>query len=545
MPTSALLPMGGAVSGVAGPNWILVGDAAGCVNPLNGEGIDYGLETGRVGAELMRTHTDLEAAWPALLTTHYGEAFSIARRLAGLITVPRLLPTAAPSGCGAPPHDVRPSRHGQPRHRRRSRLHGASVALGRTPVRTPRRSPAVHLLAVHRSSRPAAANLSPMTEPPRASRRTPATSRLRPPPPGSASHPRVRPSMFPPPPGYYGPPRFEIGNAFTWAWAKFKANRPHCSPPARCCSSAAIVIYAVAIAAVFAVVPDPRITMTDPQTGELEGVGSYFATLGVGEGAFPAPIPFAVVWAGLIRTGLRIADGERPGIRSLFSYRNAPDHADRLIMSTVTLIGIILCYVPGLAFGLFAGFTPLLRDRPRQGPVAAIKSSFAVVKANFGNALVAMLLAGLVAVRRFDRLLLRRHLHRAVGHAGARLHVPVPQRRHRRTLTAGMRKARPEPGLSSFRSSRSRRSRRRVVLLVEIRHLLARLLEGAGTKDRQTQSCGMNRPIPTNPVRRRLAARRRRRERAKDDQEEFRDRRQRARRGSTERLREDSPWRTP
>jgi len=98
MPTSALLPMGGAVSGVAGPNWILVGDAAGCVNPLNGEGIDYGLETGRGGAELMRTHTDLQDAWPALLTTHYGEAFSIARRLAGLITVPRLLPTAGPVG---------------------------------------------------------------------------------------------------------------------------------------------------------------------------------------------------------------------------------------------------------------------------------------------------------------------------------------------------------------------------------------------------------------------------------------------------------------
>ncbi len=50
---SALLPMGGAVSGVAGPNWMLIGDAAACVNPLNGEGIDYGLETGRLAAELL------------------------------------------------------------------------------------------------------------------------------------------------------------------------------------------------------------------------------------------------------------------------------------------------------------------------------------------------------------------------------------------------------------------------------------------------------------------------------------------------------------
>ncbi len=98
LPTSALLPMGGAVSGVAGPNWILVGDAAGCVNPLNGEGIDYGLETGRVGAELISTQSDVSEAWPALLTEHYGEAFSIARRLAGLLTVPRLLPAAGPIG---------------------------------------------------------------------------------------------------------------------------------------------------------------------------------------------------------------------------------------------------------------------------------------------------------------------------------------------------------------------------------------------------------------------------------------------------------------
>ncbi len=98
LPTSALLPMGGAVSRVAGPNWALIGDAAGCVNPLNGEGIDYGLETGRLLAEMMTEVDDLSTAWPALLRDHYGEAFSIARRLAGLVTVPRLLPTLGPAG---------------------------------------------------------------------------------------------------------------------------------------------------------------------------------------------------------------------------------------------------------------------------------------------------------------------------------------------------------------------------------------------------------------------------------------------------------------
>jgi len=98
MPTSALLPMGGAVSGVAGANWALIGDAAACVNPLNGEGIDYGLESGRLLVETMAEHTDLSRAWPALLREQYGEAFSIARRLAGLVTVPRVLPALGPAG---------------------------------------------------------------------------------------------------------------------------------------------------------------------------------------------------------------------------------------------------------------------------------------------------------------------------------------------------------------------------------------------------------------------------------------------------------------
>jgi len=97
-PTSAMLPMGGAVSHVAGRNWALIGDAAGCVNPLNGEGIDYGLETGRFVAEVLAGTDDLSLAWPALLRRHYGEAFSIARRLAGFITVPRMLPALGPVG---------------------------------------------------------------------------------------------------------------------------------------------------------------------------------------------------------------------------------------------------------------------------------------------------------------------------------------------------------------------------------------------------------------------------------------------------------------
>ncbi|MEU1983514.1 geranylgeranyl reductase family protein [Nocardia sp. NPDC019395] len=93
--SSALLPMGGAVSGIAGRNWALVGDAAGCVNPLNGEGIDYGLEGGHMLAGLL-DEPDLTRLWPELLRAKYGRTYSVARRIAGLATHPRMVPLGGP-----------------------------------------------------------------------------------------------------------------------------------------------------------------------------------------------------------------------------------------------------------------------------------------------------------------------------------------------------------------------------------------------------------------------------------------------------------------
>ena len=98
LPWSAMLPMGGAVSGVGGKNFMFIGDAAGCVNPLNGEGIDYGLETGRLAVEMLQQENDFSQAWSAELRQHYGLSFSIARRLAGYLTIPGLLPALGPIG---------------------------------------------------------------------------------------------------------------------------------------------------------------------------------------------------------------------------------------------------------------------------------------------------------------------------------------------------------------------------------------------------------------------------------------------------------------
>jgi geranylgeranyl reductase family protein len=64
-PRGGKLPMSFSVGPMVGPNWVLIGDAAGAINPFNGEGIAYAYETGRIAAE--HVHRALAAGDPALL----------------------------------------------------------------------------------------------------------------------------------------------------------------------------------------------------------------------------------------------------------------------------------------------------------------------------------------------------------------------------------------------------------------------------------------------------------------------------------------------
>lgn len=75
-----------------GPGWVAVGDAAGLINPMNGEGIDYGLESGMLAADLFLDDPD---AAPERYDTLVGDAFDsflrTGRRFSFLIGHPWIL----------------------------------------------------------------------------------------------------------------------------------------------------------------------------------------------------------------------------------------------------------------------------------------------------------------------------------------------------------------------------------------------------------------------------------------------------------------------
>jgi menaquinone-9 beta-reductase len=77
-----------------GPGWVAVGDAAGLVNPMNGEGIDYGLETGMLAADLaLADPVTAPATYDRLVAERFDGFLRTGRRFSFLIGHPLLLRT--------------------------------------------------------------------------------------------------------------------------------------------------------------------------------------------------------------------------------------------------------------------------------------------------------------------------------------------------------------------------------------------------------------------------------------------------------------------
>ena len=75
-----------------GPGWVAVGDAAGLINPMNGEGIDYGLESGMLAAQLFVV--DPESApfrYDQLVGERFDAFLRTGRRFSFLIGHPLIL----------------------------------------------------------------------------------------------------------------------------------------------------------------------------------------------------------------------------------------------------------------------------------------------------------------------------------------------------------------------------------------------------------------------------------------------------------------------
>lgn len=92
-PTGQRLPLGFSVGPLAGPTYLLVGDAAGAANPLSGSSIDSALETGMIAAEVLDEAISTGDAsnlqrYPQLLDDRYGSYYKVGRLATRAISQP-------------------------------------------------------------------------------------------------------------------------------------------------------------------------------------------------------------------------------------------------------------------------------------------------------------------------------------------------------------------------------------------------------------------------------------------------------------------------
>ncbi len=94
--TSGKIPMGGSVGPKVGNTHIVIGDAAGSVNPFNGEGIDYAYETAHIAADvlhdaLLANDSEILKRYDQIIEDEYGQYFKVARLFARIIGRPVLM----------------------------------------------------------------------------------------------------------------------------------------------------------------------------------------------------------------------------------------------------------------------------------------------------------------------------------------------------------------------------------------------------------------------------------------------------------------------
>ena len=107
-PLGGKLTMSFSKGPLVGANWITIGDAAGAINPWNGEGISYAYETGRLAAEYVGTavgsgEMGVLKRYPQRLEDEYGLYYKMSRMFVKLIGYPSVMRTVAHTGLRSRP----------------------------------------------------------------------------------------------------------------------------------------------------------------------------------------------------------------------------------------------------------------------------------------------------------------------------------------------------------------------------------------------------------------------------------------------------------
>jgi uncharacterized membrane protein len=229
-----------------------------------------------------------------------------------------------------------------------------------------------------------------------------------PPPPPGAGYPPPAQGGYPPPtagyqpggPGFGGAESYSIGDAFNWAWGKFKDNPAAYIVPTLVFGLLVIALQFILGLVSAAVSPDSTSYVSDDSGFSFAYNVSGPASLAVSViGWIVALLVGGAIQSAYYSGMLDVANGRPVTIGSFFKPHNVGKViVASLIVGVLTSIGFLLCFLPGLAVAVFTIFTVIaLLDRDLS-PIDAIKTSVDIVKNNFVNVLLMFLVVIAVTV---------------------------------------------------------------------------------------------------------------------------------------------------
>ena len=226
-------------------------------------------------------------------------------------------------------------------------------------------------------------------------------------PPAGPPPPLPPPGAMPPPPAAGGYPAgptadpagapWSIGNAVSYAWAKYQKNWTPFVLALLAYLGVFLVIgiiWIVISSAITSSATKAGSFTVDPTTGQM--TYSDASSLGLIGGLLLTAVAVLLftllgylIQANLIRGGLAVVRGQSVEFASFFKFDNfGPIVLASLLVAVLTAVGFFLCYLPGLAVSFFTGYFLFFLIDKNLSPVDSIKASFEFVKGNFGPLLL-------------------------------------------------------------------------------------------------------------------------------------------------------------
>ncbi|ATD69597.1 MULTISPECIES: hypothetical protein [Gordonia] len=209
-----------------------------------------------------------------------------------------------------------------------------------------------------------------------------------PPPPGAPQYGEM--GAYPGGPGVPGT-KVDVGEAFSWAFNKFKNNVGAMILPGLAVFLLGAALIAVGFSAVALFGTTERVDY---------GNGFYYeeTSLGFG-GSVLLALVYAVfivgllyIQASIISGAVRVANGEPVTAKSFLTpIRFGPVVGTAILVGIITAIGYALCIIPGIIAMFFLMFSVVATIDKSLSPINAMKTSFELTKSKVGDSIITLL----------------------------------------------------------------------------------------------------------------------------------------------------------